>query len=692
LRQHRIGEVQPGGTPPPRKGLAARVGAWLKGRLQETENEQPVSEPGIASSDIFQGPVFTAIQAPLPPDVFFGGLAELVKVREERAARIEWEKTFSRAEEEALARNNAAQNRKPAFDPMKPFADTHRPFKPLDAVAYHEHVAIKGVEPQISTPRAPRKERIRPAAAACVRHSCTSARFGWMAICMFSGALHKASLWLWKAAQTQLHRPRKAETNTTTTWEKAQSIIVRIVIMTKARISAWRQRRSGAEHTIMPAALSFQPDLDEIIEASPPHAMRSMHYFIVSLFASLVLIASLVKVEIVVSGAGHLTTEVPPIVLQPLERAIIREIKVKVGDVVKKGQVLANLDPTFSNADMETLAVQARSLTAQLRRITAEMNGEPFIVQKATDADEVLQSDIYHQRESQYAARLRAFDEEINRWRANIQASTEDRTYLAQQLGIASEVEAMRTKLWEGRLTSKLQYLDSQNTRLRFQRDHQSVLDKLTELQHNLQGKEAERQAFVDDWRGQLLEELLTKRTELAKVNEARSKVARLRDLVQITAPSDGVVLEVARRSVGSVLREAEPLVTLVPSDASLIAEVMIGSSDVGYARPGDKVVVKVDAFPYQRHGMMEGRLLSISEESFNPGSRGAETTLPSSPGAQHRARIALTNTKLDDMPDDAQLIPGMTLTAEIKVGKRSVISYFLNPITRGFGESIREP
>jgi HlyD family secretion protein len=157
------------------------------------------------------------------------------------------------------------------------------------------------------------------------------------------------------------------------------------------------------------------------------------------------------------------------------------------------------------------------------------------------------------------------------------------------------------------------------------------------------------------------------------------------------------VVLDVARRAVGSVVREAEPLITLVPSHAPLVAEVIVSSSDIGYAAPGDHVILKVDAFPYQRHGFIEGRLLSISEESFSPGSRGATASgegaaMPSVGGAVHRARIALTNTKLENLPENAHLIPGMTLSAEIMVGKRSVISYFLHPITRGLGESMREP
>jgi HlyD family secretion protein len=127
-----------------------------------------------------------------------------------------------------------------------------------------------------------------------------------------------------------------------------------------------------------------------------------------------------------------------------------------------------------------------------------------------------------------------------------------------------------------------------------------------------------------------------------------------------------------------------------VPTNAKLIGEIMLKSGDIGYTVPGDKVVVKVDAFSYQRHGMVEGRLLSVSEESFNPGQK--NKSMPSVSGAQHRARIALIKTDLRDMPKNAQLIPGMTIVAEIKVGKRSVISYFLNPVLRGFGESIREP
>jgi HlyD family secretion protein len=170
------------------------------------------------------------------------------------------------------------------------------------------------------------------------------------------------------------------------------------------------------------------------------------------------------------------------------------------------------------------------------------------------------------------------------------------------------------------------------------------------------------------------------------------AKATRLAELTVITAPEDGTVLEVARRSAGSVLREAEPLVTMVPAGAPLIAEVTLRSSDIGHARPGDRVVVKVDAFPFQRHGSLDGRLRAVAQESRTPRPGGEEADGPAGSGAMHRAQVTLAPPALRGLPDGAAPTPGMTVTAEIHVGARSVLSTFLLPLLRGAAESLREP
>lgn len=435
--------------------------------------------------------------------------------------------------------------------------------------------------------------------------------------------------------------------------------------------------------------------LDAIMDERPPQYLQMVGYGVAAMVACAVLAAAFVQADVVVQGSGQLTTDVPPVVLQPMERSIVREMRVKVGDSVKKGQVLATLDPTFIQADMASLAAQHQTLLAQTRRLEAEWTGTRFEPATLSEPVDILQAAIHKQRLDQYASRLRAFDEEVLRTETMRRTLENDRKSLVKQLAIAKDVEKMRTQLYENQTGSKLQYLEAQSFRLRADRDHETAVNRLTELEHTLATRNAERQAFIDEWRRSLLEELDRTRTELAKLNEVMAKAQRMRDLVVLSAPADGVVLDMARRTAGSVVREAEPLMTIVADKAVMIAEVMIKSGDIGYAKIGDPVVVKIDALPYQRHGSLKGTLKSISEESYSPQSNDAAGTgqpAPARGGAFHRARVELAATKLGNMPDGVRLIPGMTINAEIKIGTRSVLAFFFQPILRGFDESIREP
>jgi HlyD family secretion protein len=461
--------------------------------------------------------------------------------------------------------------------------------------------------------------------------------------------------------------------------------------------SARRYLAIRTEASAIPDAIPFMNPIDGICEAPPPRFMRSTYQILLAMMVSAIVVASLTKIDMVVMAPGTLTTESPPMMLQPIDRGIIRELRVKPGDTVTKGQILAVLDPTFARADLAVLAVQQRSLAAEVHRIEAELNNKPFEVGSAANGDEQMQVTLYRQRMNQYKSRLSYFDQEIQRLNASIRTTEDDRASLAKQLDYAKELENMRGELLRSQNGSKLNYLDAQTLRVRTEREYQDAVNHLTELQHGVQSKQAERETFVDEWRRQLMETLVTMRTEAAKIDEGVAKASLMNDLVMVTAPADGVVLDVAKRSVGSIMREAEPLITIVPSDVPLVADVVISSADVGYTKEGDEVVIKVDAFPYQRHGLLKGRLQFISEESYAMAEAGgqASTALPpqvQKGGAVHRGRVVLESATLENMPNGAHLIPGMTVTAEVKVGARRVISFFLFPLTRGLAESLREP
>lgn len=436
-----------------------------------------------------------------------------------------------------------------------------------------------------------------------------------------------------------------------------------------------------------------QPDLEDILSERPPRTVRNTHFMVATLFVGLVTIASLVKVDIIVTGTGRLSADAPTIVVQPMQLSIIREIRVRVGDRVRRGEVLATLDPTITQADKSVLLAQQSAVQAQIARLESELTGEALRLTGDTP-DSRLQLTLFEQRTSQYASRLNAFDADIERLHADAQATERNEASLLQQIVVAKELEGMRSELFDRKVGSKILYLEARTMRMRAEREYQDATNHLNATWHALRSKQADRQAFVDDWRRQLLEELVKARAQESQVAETLAKAVMMADLVTLTAPADGVVLSVAKRSVGSVLNQAEPLITLSPTGTDLVAEVMINSADVGYIMPGQLVALKVDAFPFQRHGMLTGRLRSVSAESMSPGEGGGGTSMFSQaiPGGYHRSYVEMTDATLRGVSDQTSLIAGMTLTAEVKVGSRSVISYFLYPVIRGFSESLREP
>ncbi|MBV9249529.1 MAG: HlyD family type I secretion periplasmic adaptor subunit [Acetobacteraceae bacterium] len=435
--------------------------------------------------------------------------------------------------------------------------------------------------------------------------------------------------------------------------------------------------------SILSEVLPFQTGVEAVEE--PPAWMRRSAWFVASLFVLLIVIASVAQVDMVVEASGELSADRPTVVIQPIERSIIRTLNVRPGDVVKKGQVLATLDPTFTQADTAALVSQRDGLAARVARLKAELEDAPVPAAESSGADASLQATLYRERRAQYSARLLAIEEAIGRDQAALQAAMEDAASLTRQAGIARDVENMRSKLFALQTGSRLQLLDAQSATMRAERELQTTTNRVAELRHDIEAKRAEREAFISGWRGNLLEELARDQVEFEKTVEAVSKAARLQELVAITAPEDGVVLEVANRSSGSVLREAEPLMSLVPTGAGLVMDARVDSKDVGYVREGDPVTVKVDAFPYQRHGALHGRVRSIGQESVSADHAGTSARY-------HRIHVTLDNTALHALPDGVRPMPGMTATAEIAVGTRRAISYFLYPVTRGFQESIREP
>lgn len=438
-----------------------------------------------------------------------------------------------------------------------------------------------------------------------------------------------------------------------------------------------------------PTDIEFLPDADEIERRPlPPYARITVHVLAAMLVCFLGW-ASVAEIDEVVKAQGRLTTPSANIVVQPIETSIIRSIDVRIGQVVKKGQRLATLDPTAADADQAQLRLKFDSLDTQVKRLEAELSGRSMPAETGkVSADTQLQDKLAGERRANFAAQMARLDENIAKTRATLETNLHDQQVMADRTKSLREVESMQERLVDQKFGAKVNLLDARNKRMEVERDYTLAKNQEPEIRRTLAGLEAEKRAFVNGWRQKIMEDMLNLTRERDATAEQIKKGTLRRDKVILTAPADAMVQDIAKLSQGSVAQAAEKLFTLVPLGTALDAEVQIDSLDVGHVKPGDVAHIKLDAFPFQKHGTLEAKVRTLSEDAFKRETPNSATGTD----AYYVSRIDLGNGKLKNMDPHARLLPGMTLTAEIVVGKRTVLSYLLWPLTKGLDEAIKEP
>ncbi len=435
----------------------------------------------------------------------------------------------------------------------------------------------------------------------------------------------------------------------------------------------------------------FESEIGDIRNSGEPLAARAT----VLTLAAFLLVAALgigvARVDRVVSSsAGKIVSVESPTVFQALDPSIVKTVDVREGQVVEAGQLLATLDPTFAAADVSQLGQQIKSLNAQIARAEAELaHTEPHF-DKSADKEardyQALQVGLFRQRAAQYQAQMASYSEKIAQTQATIDKFQNDEQRYRERLRIADQVQTMHDTLLHRGAGSLLNVLVSTDAKLEALRTMEFGHNSLIEAEHQMASLKADCTAFEEQWRAAVSQELVTARNARDNATSLMEKAKKHKDLVRLTAPQRSMVLTLSKQSVGSVLKEGDTLMVLAPMSAPLEAEVEIASRDVGFVRPGDAATLKVDAFNFTEHGVAEGRVRWISEDAFTTDENGAPTS------AYYRARIAITAIKFVDVPSTFRLIPGMLLSADIKVGARSLAFYLLGGLIRSVGEAMREP
>lgn len=446
--------------------------------------------------------------------------------------------------------------------------------------------------------------------------------------------------------------------------------------------------QAGPGSAALPAA-SLVPRLGSLaarIEASGPGRATwiTLALALAAIFIA-VLWAALSEMDIVVSARGKLVPVESNLTVQPLETSVLRSIEVRAGQTVREGDVLARLDPTFAAADAGQLAARVTALQAEVLRLEIELGMAPAsaVRQLGAAAD---QRRLLAERQSSLQSKARQYEQSIARLNASLATNRSEQAMLAERLAALRDLEKMNESLEGQQFVSRAKVLEAREKRLDAEREAQTAVLREREIRNQIAAAQEEMDSFMSTWRSQAAEALSKARRDLDEARQTQAKTTRREELAVLRAPADGVVLEVSPLSVGSVAREAEPVVTLVRSGSALEVEVEVAPADIGFLAVGQPVRIKLDAFPFQKHGIVQGRVASIARDSI---------AAPDAPQRGLRVvpvRVAIESDRDLRRPADAAgLGPGMSLTAEVVTGSRSVLSYLTYPIIRVQDEGLRE-
>lgn len=436
---------------------------------------------------------------------------------------------------------------------------------------------------------------------------------------------------------------------------------------------------------------AFESETAAVFLRTAPANEHMILYALMVILVVSVGLCAVVKLDRVVTSVGRVVPAGGALYVSPFDTGIVRQVLVKAGDVVKKGQVLATLDPTFTSADLKQLQQKLASDQAAVARLEAELAGTPYVFSVA-DSAQLLQGSIWQKRQSEYRYNLADFDGRIHSAESQVAQYESNAGEYAKRLKLAEDAEKLYQPLLEKGYVSRLQLMQATDERTEMRRLSADAQNQMAALRQTLASLKAQRESFIQKWNSDAGTELVTVRNDLDVTRQNLQKAQKMSDLASLDAPEDAVVLKVGKVSSGSISGGSaqamgqDPLFTLVPLAGPLEADVNVRSEDIGFIKVGDTVRVKLDAYRYMQHGTAKGVIKTISEGSFTTD----DNNQPAAP--YFKVRVAIKEVHLRNVPADFRLIPGMTIVGDIMVGRRTILSYLVEGAMRTGSEAMREP
>jgi hemolysin D len=454
--------------------------------------------------------------------------------------------------------------------------------------------------------------------------------------------------------------------------------------------NVWAHRAKLGNNHLDATHRQFLPAALEVQESPSSPATHWLLWLLLSLFCIGIVWAVFAEVDIVVTAPGRVMPSGHVKVVQALNTGSVVAIHIRDGQRVDSGQLLISLDPTYADADGFRIQRQVNDLGLQmqwrkaLETWLADGRGEAVALEPTSSvskADQHRAELTYRQQRAEILARMATMQNEL---KANEAEQTtvrlEQEKALATLAVLSERVVAYKTLL-DKQYSAKVQYLEMLQQQTELQHSIPIFDSREQQLQQTASAITQRMAATLGEIRKQNLMELTRLATEYAAFEQDAIKAIQNQLQQVITAPITGTIQELAIHTIGGVVTPAQELMKIVPEDATIEVEALLLNKDIGFVNEGHIVEVKVDTFNFTKYGLIDAKVLNISDDAVE------DQNL----GWVFKMTLELEQDSIQVEDKLVKLSPGMAVTTEIKTGKRRLIEFFLSPLLRYRQESARE-
>lgn len=432
--------------------------------------------------------------------------------------------------------------------------------------------------------------------------------------------------------------------------------------------------------------LDFMPD----VHAATRHRGRRFAYFLtilsVAFFGVMGVWAHYAVLDEVTRGEGTIVPSSRTQVIQNLEGGILAEILVHEGDIVEKGDVLVRIENSLAAANYEDARSQYLSLLAREARLVAEIEEKdeitfPPAVQNEASSEAADERRLFNARKRQLVAQISVLKSQALQRKQEVAEMASRRRQLEQSLSLAREERAITAPLVQKGVMPRIELIRIERQVADLEGEIRTIgaaIPRLQSAQEEANQRIEEMKLTVQT---EASDELNKARTELKSISQTlfagQDRVTR----TSVTSPVRGTVKDLKINTVGGVIQPGEDIMEIVPLDDSLIVEARVRPADIAYLRPDQNAVIKVSAYDFSIYGGLTAKLERIS----------ADTIKDEEGESFYHVYLRTTENSLQHRGETLPIIPGMTVTAEILTGEKSVLDYLLKPILKAKDSALRE-